>query len=150
MAYANNSLNGNGPQELRFLQQDYTGIYTKPDITRNRSPFFNLAAQHAASQALVFSGNAYYRYIRNTTGNGDLNENSLDESVYQPSAAEQAALSAAGYKGFPTSGANATNTPFPFWRCIANVLLRDEEGEKCNALINRTGDRKSTRLNSSH
>ena len=30
------------------------------------------------------------------------------------------------------------NTPFPFWRCIGNVLLNDEPAEKCNGLINRT------------
>ena len=41
------------------------------------------------------------------TLNGDINEDSLDQAIYQPSAAEQAALAAAGYTGFPTSGANA-------------------------------------------
>ncbi|MGE3179161.1 MAG: TonB-dependent receptor, partial [Vicinamibacterales bacterium] len=75
---------------------------------------------------------------RTNTFNGDINEDSLDQSIYQPSAAEQAALAAAGYTGFPTSGATAANTPFPFWRCLGNVLLRDEPGEKCNGLINRT------------
>ena len=30
------------------------------------------------------------------------------------------------------------NTPFPYWRCIANVLLNDEPAEKCNGQINRT------------
>ena len=68
--------------------------------------------------------------------NGDINENSLDQSVYQPSAADQQALTAAGYTGFPTSGANASNTPFPYWRCIAQALQRDEPAEKCNGLIN--------------
>ena len=53
-------------------------------------------------------------------------------------ARERAALAAAGYTGFPVSGATAANTPFPFWRCIANVLLRDEPAEKCNGLINRS------------
>ena len=53
-------------------------------------------------------------------------------------AAERAALAAAGFSGFPTSGENAGNTPFPKWRCIANALLRDEPGEKCNGLINRS------------
>ena len=60
-------------------------------------------------------------------------------------AAEQAALAAAGYTGFPTSGANATNTPFPYWRCIGNVLLNDEPAEKCNGLINRTRTRAGQR-----
>jgi len=138
VAYANNSLNGNGLQELRFLDNNYAGIYTKPDVTRNRSPFVNLAAQHAATQAVTFSGNVYYRYIRTNTLNGDLNEGALDQSVYQPTIAEQIALAGAGYTGFPTSGESAANTPFPFWRCIANVVLQDEPAEKCNGLINRT------------
>ena len=137
-AYANNSLNGNGLQEPRFLANDYAGVYTKPDITRNRSPFANFAAQHAVTQALTFSGNVYYRYIRTNTLNGDLNAGSLDQPVYQPSTAERAALIAAGYTGVPSSGATAANTPFPFLRCIANVLLQEEPAATCNGLINRT------------
>jgi outer membrane receptor protein involved in Fe transport len=138
VAYANNSLIGNGLQEQRFLARDYASYYTKPDITANRSPFLNFTARHRANNNLVFFGNVYYRYIRTNTLNGDLNDDSLDQSVYQPSAADVAALTRAGYTGFPTSGANASNTPFPFWRCIAQALQRDEPGEKCNGLINRT------------
>ncbi len=137
-AHANNSLNGNGVQEFRLLEKDYSSIYTKPDTTKNRSTMLNLTAQHRLSNALTFLGNAYYRNLRTSTLNGDINEGSLDQSVYQPSAAEIAALTAAGYSGFPASGANATNTAFPKWRCIANVLLNDEPAEKCNGLINRT------------
>lgn len=136
-SYANNALIGNGLQEKRFLDVDYRSIYTKPDITANRSPFLNLQLRHTLSPHLNFSGNGYFRYIRTRTLNGDINQGSLDQSVYQPSAAERAALTAAGYSGFPTAGATAANTPFPFWRCIANALLRDEPGEKCNGLINR-------------
>src|SRR5262249_2147238 len=86
-------------------------------------------------------GNAYYRRIRTNTLNGDINENSLDQSLYQPNAAERAALAAAGYTGFPTSGATAANTPFPFWRCIGQVLLQDAPAEICNGLLNRTNSR---------
>ena len=138
LAYANNSLIGNGLQEQRFVARDYASVYTIPDITANRAPFLNLSGRHAFRSTLSVAGNAYYRRIRTNTLNGDLNENSFDQSVYQPSAADIAALTAAGYTGFPTSGANVTNTPFPFWRCIAQVLLKDEPGEKCNALLNRT------------
>jgi outer membrane receptor protein involved in Fe transport len=70
--------------------------------------------------------------------NGDINDDSLGESLYQPSAAERAALAAAGYTGFPTSGETQLNTPFPSWRCIANILLNGEPNEKCNGLFNRT------------
>ncbi|MDL2358588.1 MAG: TonB-dependent receptor, partial [Pseudomonadota bacterium] len=69
---------------------------------------------------------------------GDINEGALDQSVYQPSAAERTALAAAGYSGFPASSANAANTPFPSWRCIGQALLRDQPAEKCNGLLNRT------------
>ena len=141
VAYANNSLTGNGLQEQRLLAQDYSSIYTKPDITNNRSPFLNLSARHSPRATVSFSGTAYYRYIRTSTLNGDLNEDSLDQSVYQPSAADIRALTAAGYTGFPTSGANAANTQFPSWRCIAQALLRDEPGEKCNGLLNRTSSK---------
>lgn len=78
------------------------------------------------------------------TLNGDINEESLDQAVYQPNAAERAALAAAGYTGFPSSGESALNTPFPQWRCIANVLLVDEPSEKCNGLINRSNTRQRT------
>ncbi len=138
LAYANNSLIGNGVQEQRFLAQDYASVYTKPDNTANRSPFLNFSARHSATNTLTFSGNAYYRYIRTNTLNGDLNDNSLDQPVYQPSAAERTALAAAGYTGVPASGATAANTPFPYWRCIGQVLLRDDPGDKCNGLLNRS------------
>ena len=85
----------------------------------------------------------FYREIRTKTGNGDINEESLDQAPYQPNAAEQAALAAAGYTGYPASGENASNTPFPYWRCIANALLNTEPNEKCNALLNTTNTRQS-------
>src|SRR5262249_17437938 len=137
-AYTNNSLTGNGLQEQRLLAANYSSIYTKPDVTANRSPFLNFFLRHSFTNAITFSGNAYVRYIHTHTLNGDLNDDSLDQSVYQPSAADIRALTAAGYTGFPTAGATAANTPFPFWRCIAQVLQRDEPGEKCNGVENRT------------
>lgn len=137
-AVARSKLTGNGMQDQRFWEQDRSSVYTKPDETRNRSTFFNLVAKHGINDDLLVSGNAYYRKIRTSTFNADVNEDSLDQSVYQPNAAERAALKAAGYSGYPTSGANASNTPFPYWRCIANVLRNDEPAEKCNGLINRT------------
>lgn len=138
LAHANNTLKGNGLQEQRFLDRDWSSVYTRPDITRNRSTLLNLSAQHQLDNGVEFSGNAYLRRIRTGTYNADINEGSLDQSVYQPGAAERTALANAGYTGFPTSGANAANTPFPFWRCIAQALLNDEPGEKCNGFINQT------------
>lgn len=137
LAFANNALIGNALQEQRLLARDYRGVYTKPDVTAHRAPFLNLTARRAVSSVLSVSGNAYFRHIRTRALNGDINEESLDQSLYQPNAAERAALAAAGYSGFPAAGESAANTPFPRWRCIANVLLRDEPSEKCNGLLNR-------------
>jgi len=142
-AYAHTRLTGNGLQEQRILERAYDSIYTSPDQTKNRSLLLNLAASHMVDNDVQLSGNAYYRKIRTATLNGDMNDDAFDQSVYQPSAAERAALAAAGYTGFPASGANAANTPFPFWRCIANVLLEDEPAEKCNGMLNRSNTRQS-------
>ena len=135
--YANNSLIGNGLQDQRLLAADYRSVYTIPDKTANLSPAFNFMARRRVGKVQL-SGNLYQRYIRTKTLNGDLNDDSLDQSVYQPSGADISALRAAGYSGFPASGANAANTPFPSWRCIAQALQRDEPEEKCDGLLNRS------------
>ncbi len=137
-AYADTDLTGNGLQEQRFLARDYASVYTKPDNTRNRSGLLSLALRHEFSERLSFAGSAYYREIRSTTLNGDLNEAALGENVYQPNAAERTALAAAGYTGVPLAGETAVTAPFPSWRCIATALLDTEPNEKCNGLLNRT------------
>jgi outer membrane receptor protein involved in Fe transport len=142
-AVASGRLTGNGLQEQRLLARDYASVYTKPDETRNRAVLLNLAASRSVGDDVLLSGNAYYRRLRTATLNGDLNDDALDQAVYQPNAAEQAALAAAGYTGFPVRGANAANTPFPSWRCIANVLRADEPAEQCNGLVNRTSSRQT-------
>ncbi len=133
-AYADNWLTGNGLQDFRFLEQNYGSVYSVPDITWNRSPSINLILQHQVSSKLTLSGNAYFRYIRADSTNGDINSESFDESLYNLSSADTAALKAAGYSGFPTTG-NATAEPFPFWRCIAQGLELSEPIEKCTGVI---------------
>jgi outer membrane receptor protein involved in Fe transport len=137
-SYADNFLTGNGLQEKRFLDQNYSSVYTIPDQTTNHAPFLNYTATHAVNSAWTVTGNAYWRSVRADTFNADLNDDSFDQSIYQPSAAEIAALTAAGYTGFPRSGANASNTPFPSWRCIGQALLKDEPSEKCDGLLTNT------------
>lgn len=136
-AHADNALNGNGLQESRFLARDHASVYTRPDETDNRATLLSATLRHAWTDRLGLTGNAYVRRIRTSTLNGDVNEGSLDQALYQPSANERAALIAAGYTNVPVSGASAATMPFPFLRCVANVLLRDEPGEKCNGLNNR-------------
>lgn len=132
--YAYNTLTGNGLQDYRLLAQNYSSVYTIPDTTGNRSPSFNFIANHQFSGALTVSGNAWFRNIRTEGLNGNANTDALTGSIYQPDAEEQAALSAAGYGGFPASGANASNTPFPSWPCIAEALLRGNVDSTCDGI----------------
>ncbi len=138
LALADNNLTGNGMQEQGALLRDRRSVYTTPDSTRNRALFLNLEASQELASGIKVAGNVYYRRINTATLNGDINDGALDQSVYQASSAELDALKAAGFAGYPASGANAANTPFPKWRCIANTLLNDEPNEKCNGLLNST------------
>lgn len=136
--FADTDLNGNGLQEMRLLEADRASIYTAPDNTRNRAWLAILNGHHAFSEAAVLRANLSWRSIRTRTFNGDVNDDALGENVYQPTATERSALAAAGYGGFPLAGETQGNTPFPKWRCIANVLLDTEPNEKCDGLANRS------------
>jgi outer membrane receptor protein involved in Fe transport len=132
--YAYNTLIGNGLQDYRLLAADYSSVYTIADSTANRSPSFNFIARHTFTDSLTFSGNAWFRNIRTEQINPNFNGDVFGNSIYQPNSAERAALTAAGYTGFPTSGATAANTPFPKWRCIANALLQNNPDAYCDAI----------------
>jgi hypothetical protein len=119
VAYVNNALTGNGLQEQRFIARDYASVYTIPDQTANRSPFLNFSARHALNNNISFSGNAYYRYIRTDALNGDINDDSLDQSLYQRGVTKRRCQ-----PDTPGSHQRARETPFPFWRCIAQPLAR--------------------------
>jgi outer membrane receptor protein involved in Fe transport len=135
MSYAYNTLIGNGLQDYRLLQSNYTGVYSIPDSTADRSPSFNFIARHTFSNKLTFAGNAWFRNIRTETINANFNPDALGNSIYQPTPQEQAVLSAAGYTGFPTSGANISNTPFPKWACIAEALQSGDPDQTCDGVI---------------
>jgi outer membrane receptor protein involved in Fe transport len=122
MSYAYNTLLGNGVQDYRLLAANYTSGYSVADSIANRSPSFNFIARHSFSDNLTFTGNAWYRNIRTESINPNFNGDVVGNDIYQPTPDEQAVLAAAGYTGFPTSGANITNTPYPYWACIAEAL----------------------------
>jgi outer membrane receptor protein involved in Fe transport len=145
-AYANNWMTGNGTSDFRFLNMNYTSVNSIPDITWDHSPSLTLNVTHQVRDNLRLSANAYYRYVRADTSNGDFNDDSFDQNLYNLSSSDIASLTAAGYKGFPTTG-NATTEPFPYWRCIAQVLQNDSGGEpseKCNGVITRTTDKQNS------
>ena len=133
-SYAYNTLLGNGLQDYRLLERNYTSVYSIPDSTANRSPSFNFIARHTFSNTLTFSGNAWFRNIRTEGINANFNTDAIGQSIYQPTPAEQAVLSAAGYTGFPASGANSTNTPFPKWPCIAEALSLGDPDQTCDGV----------------
>jgi len=134
ISYAYNTLIGNGLQDYRLLAANYSSVYSIPDSTANRSPSFNFIARHTFSDALTFSGNAWYRNIRTEAIDANFNDDAVGQDIYQPTPDEQAILSAAGYSGFPTSGANITNTPLPKWPCLAEALVLGDPDETCDGV----------------
>ena len=145
LGWADNTLTGNGLQDARLLARDYRSVYTQPDETDNRSAWLNLTGKHQLNDRVQLSGNAYARRLSSSTLNGDLNEDSLDQQVYlqRTSTADRNALSKAGYSNLPSQNETAANTPFPYWRCLAQTALADEPAEKCNGLLNRTRTRQT-------
>ena len=144
-AWAGNKMNGNGSQEQQLLANGYSSVYTKPDVTENRASFLNLEGKTNLSDNVLLSGNVYYRNTRTATTNGDLNEDSLGESVYYTqSASDKAWLLAHGYGNPAKESSNSrtsTTNAFPSLRCIAQAGSNSEPNEKCTGLITTTGTR---------
>ena len=125
--YSINNLVGNGTQDIRAidrtvgLNHGYDSVYSNPDITYQHSPFLTFNATQSLSHGLAVNVNAYVRYTRTNTANGDVNDDSFTESLYTLSGADKAALTEAGI-ALPTTAITAGNTPFPYLRCIAASL----------------------------
>lgn len=134
MSYAYNTLLGNGVQDYRLLAANYTSAYSVPDSTANRSPSFNFMARHSFSDNLTFTGNAWYRNIHTEAINPNFNDDAQGNLIYQPTLEQRQILSAAGYTGFPTSGADITNTPFPKWPCIAEAVSLGSPDSTCDGV----------------
>lgn len=142
-AYSDNWMTGNGTSDFRFLNRDYTAVNTIPDVTWDRSPSLTINLAHTWTSDITLSANAYYRYVRADSSNGDLNDESYDQDLYNLSSADIAALTAAGYTKVPTTGDAATE-PFPHWLCMAQVLENEtggEPSEKCDGVVTRTTDK---------
>ena len=144
--YAINNLLGNGTQDLRAitrtigLNHGYNSVYSVPDATYQHHPFLTINAIQSLSSNFTLNANAYIRYTRSNTTNGDINNDSFDQSLYTLSAADKAALTNAGIP-FPTTPITPANTPYPYLRCIAQGLQLDEPGEKCTGVDTDTVSR---------
>ena len=82
---------------------------------------------------------SYLRRIDTRTVNGDLNGDALDQQLYTLSAADRAALAAAGIAAPPV--VDATTTPFPYLLCVAQALQGGDIDTKCNAVLRRSRSR---------
>jgi outer membrane receptor protein involved in Fe transport len=144
--YAINNLVGNGTQDFRAINRNvglnhgYNSVYSVPDATYQHQPFLTLNAIQSLGPNVTLNANAYIRYTRSNTTNGDINNDSFDQSLYTLSTADKAALTQAGIP-FPTTPVTPANTPFPYLRCIAQGLQLDEPGEKCTGVATDTVSR---------
>ncbi|SDF72246.1 TonB-dependent receptor [Terriglobus roseus] len=137
--YAINNLTGNGTQDFRAinrttgLNHGYNSVYSIPDVTYQHQPFLTLNVTQAISSSVTINANAYVRYTRQNTANGDINDDSFDQSLYTLSAGDKTALTKAGIP-YPSTVQNASTVPFPYLRCIAQTLQKDEPYEKCTGV----------------
>jgi len=133
-SYAYNILIGNGLQDYQLLERNYASVYSIPDSTLDRSPSVNLIARHIFNNAVSFAGNAWFRDIRTYAIDPNFNGDAQGLLVYQPTPQEQAILTGTGYTGFPTGGANISNTPFPKWPCLAEALSSGDPDQTCDGV----------------
>ena len=133
-SFADNTLIGNGLQDYRLLDNNYSSVYSIPDSTANRSWSVNFIARHSFGENLTFTGNAWYRNIHTEVIDANYNDNAQGNLIYQPTPEQQQVLAGAGYTGFPTSGADITNTPFPSWPCIAEALQAGSPDSACDGV----------------
>lgn len=77
--FADNNLQGVGPTPENMLQQNWTSIYTAPDITEHTMYFVNLKGAHFITDKLQVSGNAYNRNNRSYSSNGNTNEECAED-----------------------------------------------------------------------
>lgn len=66
-----NDLTGNGAVPIQLFRQEQRAIFTHPDETSNRMFFSNLDGNYWLNDRIQLSGNAYYRFNRIRTFNGD-------------------------------------------------------------------------------
>jgi len=80
-AYANNDLTGNGLAPEPLLARDRRAVYTFPDETENLMHLVNLRGSRWLTDNVLLSGNAFYRYYRRATQNGDVEVSCVDDAT---------------------------------------------------------------------
>jgi iron complex outermembrane recepter protein len=76
---ADTDLVGNGLLPQSLLAQTPTGIFTRPDQTRNQRSMVTLVGNTLLPNGSELSGTLYYRRVRTRTFNGDVNDEFADQ-----------------------------------------------------------------------
>jgi len=77
--FASNKLTGNGLVPESTLAVDRSAVHTFPDQTRNVMHLVNLRGSQWLSDAVLLSGNVFYRNYTRETLNGDAEVNCVDD-----------------------------------------------------------------------
>ncbi len=133
LAATDAQLLGGGLQQSELLSADARSVFTKPDMVNNRSQLVNLALRHALNDQTLFSGNLYWRQTQTHTVNGDINEESFNQDIYN-----------VGEPGVTALNQRYSSTGFfPSARCLEEAGTNEEPNEKCNALYNTSSTTQS-------
>ncbi len=78
--YANNELVGNALAPESLLARDRSAVYTFADETKNLMYLVNVTGSHQLTESLQLSANAFYRFYRRRTLNGDAEVACVDDA----------------------------------------------------------------------
>jgi hypothetical protein len=78
--YANNELVGNALAPESLLARDRSAVYTFPNETKNLMHLVNVTGSHQLMESLLLSANAFYRFYRRRTLNGDAEVACVDDA----------------------------------------------------------------------
>ncbi len=81
--YADTALYGDGSTPLSMLYYRRQQTYT-PDFTQNLMNFVNLTGTQTLGDHLLFTGNAFYRYLNTFVSNGNVNDFYLEDNYAGP------------------------------------------------------------------
>ncbi|MEI6067269.1 MAG: TonB-dependent receptor [Methylococcaceae bacterium] len=73
--FADNNMQGVGGTPQNLLEQNWTAIYTAPDVTKNTLYFFNLKGSHKITDELQLTGNSYNRNNNSSSLNSNTDGN---------------------------------------------------------------------------
>jgi len=113
--FADNNMNGVGSTPQEMLQQNWSAIYTSPDVSQNTLFFVTMKGSHRLTDKLLLSGNTYDRnsnlYTLNSNTNNDCLANMpLNNIPLNSSTTCNTATQPEGIGAFQASRANQNGT----------------------------------------